>query len=248
MNTSSSLFSETHTIATYQVDSNCRLTIPNVLMLLQEIAWKHVNIHQLGYQDLHRQGLFWVLAKMKLVMHRYPKWTDTLQLNTWSKQPELLTAFRDFEGRDEQGNLYFSATSSWHILSLASGRPQAMTDFAKAFPHLAGEHAIAAPPAKLPAPANPQQTSNGVVHPSDIDMHLHVNNTRYVQWVVDSFGFEFLQHNAIQEMEVNFLSQAKDGDAYNVLTTALSDTEYITAVQGQSNLKDWVRVRIVWAL
>jgi acyl-ACP thioesterase len=237
---------EKYTVPIYQVDFDRKITLPNLFLLLQEAAWKHAHQHGYGYVQLQEKGLFWVLAKIKLMMHRYPAWGDTLRLETWGKEPELLTAFRDFEGFDDAGAAFFSATSAWHILSAAGNRPQPMDDFRKGFPIAADKHAIVEHPAKIPAAKNPQTTAPATVFPGDIDMNLHVNNTRYIQWVLDRFAFGFLQQHDLREIEVNFLQQAKVGDQYTVATGAVSDTEFISSVLREDDHKELARIRTLW--
>jgi acyl-ACP thioesterase len=246
METSQKILVEEYAVPTYHVDFERKITAPNLLLLLQEAAWKHASQHGFGYAQLQEKGLFWVLAKLKLVMHRYPQWTDTLRIETWGKAPELLTAFRDFEGLDRQGGAFFAATSAWHILSIAGNRPQSMEQFKNSFPIVEGRHALEEKPAKIPAAKNPQQTMPAAVLPSDIDMNLHVNNTRYVQWILDRFDFGFLQHHQLKEMEVNFLSQAKMGDRYVIATGRLSNTEFISSAVRDDDHKELVRVRTLW--
>ncbi|GHT75345.1 hypothetical protein FACS189456_7150 [Bacteroidia bacterium] len=37
-------------------------------------------------------------------------------------------------------------------------------------------------------------------------------------WIIDSFGFDFLQHNSINSLEINFLSQTKANTPYTITT------------------------------
>jgi acyl-ACP thioesterase len=241
-----SVLTETHTVATFQVDFDCKITIPGVLMLLQDIAWQHANQHNFGYEHLRKQGLFWVLLRMHIEMLRYPRWTEALRIETWSKQPDTLAAYRDFEGRDADGNKLFAATSSWVILNRETNRPQPLTRFLDAFPHNLVRYAIAEKPAKIPALQNATTVANATVQPSDIDMHLHVNNTRYVQWVIDSFGYDFLQRNALRTLDVNFRSQAKADDPYTIMTSAIDDKTYASSIVHRETEKEWARIKTGW--
>ncbi|MDR2358300.1 MAG: hypothetical protein LBD87_00685 [Prevotellaceae bacterium] len=246
MDVAQKILVEEYIVPTYHVDFDRKITAPNLLLLLQEAAWKHANQHGFGYSHLQEKGFFWVLAKLKLVMYGYPQWRDTLRVETWGKAPELLTAFRDFEGFGEQGNKLFAATSAWHILSISGNRPQSMELFKNAFPIAEGRHAVEEKPAKIPAAKNPRQSLPAAVLPSDIDMNRHVNNTRYVQWILDHFDFEFLQQHLLKEMEINFLSQAKMGDSYVITTGAPSNNEFISSVLRDDDHTELARVRTLW--
>ncbi|MDR1406297.1 MAG: hypothetical protein LBI89_03745 [Prevotellaceae bacterium] len=246
MNASQKILIEEYVVSTYHVDFDRKVTVPSLLLLLQDAAWKHAGQHGFGYSHLQAQGLFWVLAKIRVDIYRYPQWQERVRIETWGKLPELLTAFRDFEGFDREGNKLFAATSAWHILSAAGNRPQSMEDFKNRFPIAEGKHAIEEKPAKVPVAKKTRQTLPAAVLPSDLDMNLHVNNTRYVQWILDRFDFSFLQQRRLKEIEVNFLSQAKMGDSYIISTGLLSGSEFISSALRDEDGKELARVRTLW--
>ena len=240
------IFIEEHKIHTYHVDFEQKITIPSIFLFMQEIAWHHANKYGFGYQHLRDKGMFWVLSKLHLIVHRYPRWNDVLHLETWGKEPEPLTAFRDFEGYDQNKHFLFSATSAWHVLSAANNRLQRTDEFKKNFPVPEGKHAIEAKPKKLAAPENVEKTEALPILPSDIDMNMHVNNTRYVQWAIDAFGFDFVQQNIMCEIEINFLWQAVAGDQYIVTTSQQGDNEYIQSILRSSDNKELARMKTKW--
>ena len=245
MDLSHKIFVEELTIPTYFVDSEQKMTTPSIFLLLQEVAWKHASQYGFGFRDLQAKEVFWVLSKIKLIVHDYPKWGDFLRIETWGKEPELLTAFRDFQGFDKVGHKFFDATSSWHILNTTNNRPQRMDDFREQFPIPEGKHAIEQKPEKLPTHENLHETNLCKVLPSDIDMNLHVNNTKYIQWVLDSFSFDFLEQHILTEIEVNFLSQAKVGGNYFIAYSKISENEYLSSVIND-NKKELAKIRTTW--
>ncbi len=42
---------------------------------------------------------------------------------------------------------------------------------------------------------------------SDLDMNNHVNNTRYVKWILDSIPIEYHNTMKVNEFEINFLNE-----------------------------------------
>jgi len=57
-----------------------------------------------------------------------------------------------------------------------------------------------------------------MVRYSDIDMHHHVNNTIYIEWILDSYPFEMNQTHQIHTFEINFLAESSYGDEISVHT------------------------------
>ncbi|MBN2256145.1 MAG: hypothetical protein JW736_10585, partial [Deltaproteobacteria bacterium] len=46
----------------------------------------------------------------------------------------------------------------------------------------------------------------------DLDMNEHVNNVRYIEWIIDSFPLEFLRNHTLKELEINYLAEALYAD------------------------------------
>ncbi len=240
------VFAAVFPIRTDLVDWERKLSLSGLFLFLQEIAWEHANTWNFGYEQLNEKGQFWVLSKLKVQIDHYPQWNDELQLHTWGKEPEVLTAYRDFIGYNQHGLQVFKATSAWHILSSTTGRPQRV-DVMKAFcPIPEGLHAITEQPDKLPAPAGGIKSAVHAVVLSDIDMNRHVNNTRYIQWILDSFPPDFAMEHQVRDIEVNFLQQARLGDAYYIVTEHRGGGVYLSAAIRESDHKDLVRIETRW--
>jgi acyl-ACP thioesterase len=203
-------------IASYHADFTHQLTPASLFCFLQESAWRHADSKGFGFSHLAVRNEFWVLAKMHVLINRMPNWTEKIRSETWGKQPELLTAFRDFEFFDKDNQSIIRATSSWHILDMQTHRPTTLSYFADDFP-IVDRYAIAEKPQKIqPPPSNSVRSAIYPVLPSDIDMNQHVNNTRYVQWAMDCIPFEFQKQHFLNEISVNFLSEARIGENYYV--------------------------------
>ena len=210
------LHTDYYGITSCHADFTHRLSPASLFGFLQESAWRHANSRGFGLSHLAEENTFWVLAKMHVRIRRLPDWTEQIRAETWSKQPELLTAYRDFEFFDADNQSIILAASSWHILDRDTLRPVALTRFADRFPVVA-RHAIAEKPQKVPLPTS-DAVRSGVqtVQPGDIDVNQHVNNTKYVQWALNCIPFAFQKRHVLGEISVNFLSQSYIGERYFV--------------------------------
>jgi acyl-ACP thioesterase len=210
------LHTDYYDITSYHAGFTQQLTPVSLFCFLQESALRHANSREFGWLHLAERSEFWVLAKMHVRINRMPNWTAKIRLETWGKEPELLTAFRDFELFDADNQSIILATSSWHILNRDTHRPTTLTHFADDFP-IVERHAVEEKPQKIQIPAiDAVKSETYAVLPSDIDMNQHVNNTKYVQWAMDCIPFAFQKQYALREIEVNFLSQARSGENYFV--------------------------------
>ena len=205
-------------ITSYHVDFKQHLSPVSLFCFLQESAVKHAHSKGFGLSHLAERNELWVLAKMHVRIRRMPDWMEKIRSETWGKEPELLTAFRDFEFFDTDNQSIICATSSWHILNRQTHRPTPLSHFADDFPVM-NRHAIEEKPHKIQIPvSNAVRSKVQAILPSDIDMNLHVNNTKYVQWAIDCVPFAFQKQHTISEISVNFLSEARMGEHYYIET------------------------------
>ena len=51
-----------------------------------------------------------------------------------------------------------------------------------------------------------------VIRYDEIDMNMHVNNTRYLDWVTDCFDRQHYEQNALSAFSLEFLSEVHWGD------------------------------------
>jgi acyl-ACP thioesterase len=234
-------------ITSYHVDFKQRLTPVSLLCFLQESAWRHAQSRGFGWHDLALKQEFWILAKVHVFIRRMPEWRETIQLETWGKQPELLTAFRDFELFDANNSTLISATSSWHILDMKEHKPVSMESFLDKFPIVPNKHAIEQKPEKIRLPNLPALKGTSFrVTPSDIDMNQHVNNTRYVQWAMDCIPFEFQQKYVLGELGVNFVSEARIDEECYIETYQEKDNLFLQTVIRKEDNRKLALIKSAW--
>jgi medium-chain acyl-[acyl-carrier-protein] hydrolase len=86
------------------------------------------------------------------------------------------------------------------------------------------------------------------VKPSDLDVNLHVNNVKYVQWVYDSMALKFLKENDPRSVEVNFLAESVDGDKMEIRTAGHRNENNCLhhSVIRQDDSRELCRILICW--
>ncbi len=233
-------------IPSYFVDDRAELTPNALLSLLQEMSNNHASILGAGWHDLRQKGFFWVITRLQLKIKRMPQWTESVLLRSWVRKSDAATSPRDYEMLDAHGNTLIAGSSVWAILDTAEGHPQRMDQFDGGF--LPQERStLDRKPQKINALQLPDTPKNlKEVLPSDIDMNHHVNNAHYIQWAFDSVNESFRQSHQLQELTVNFLSQAKLGDCYSVYSKRVSDTSYQTTLYSPENRQEYCRILTNW--
>jgi acyl-ACP thioesterase len=103
-------------------------------------------------------------------------------------------------------------------------------------------------PEKLPAPVCSKMGKSYTVRYSDIDMHHHVNNTKYIEWILDSYPFEMNQTHQIHTFEINFLTESSYEDEISVHTEPLGDSPpaFLHSVFRKGDGRELCRAKVSW--
>ncbi|MBU0994610.1 MAG: hypothetical protein KJ737_19110 [Proteobacteria bacterium] len=79
------------------IDRYYDLKIGAMIRMLQEAAVLHSEEAGVASYQLHEQGVSWILNRIRLDIHRYPKLGEEIIISTWSRGIKGYKAFRDYE-------------------------------------------------------------------------------------------------------------------------------------------------------
>lgn len=203
------VYTEKFKVNSLAVRPNHRLGLVGLLGMLQDVAQNHAEMHGFGYDQMLKSQTFWVLSRQKLVMDQWPRWRDVIEIKTWARPLDGSRAYRDFEIFLLDKKIGECSTT-WVILDGRTRRPKSpdfsLEGFARTDDKLGFE------PGKVDALDGVEVLKEFEVRNSDLDMNLHVNNTKYAQWISDSIPFERHSDGIVREYEVNFLAETHLGD------------------------------------
>ena len=86
---------------------------------MQEIAEEHVmQVESLGYFELRKRSIAWVLTRLELEMTRYPKIGECVNIHTWPGETKHSVYPRYYEFCDEAGEPLGKAASLWVLMDI----------------------------------------------------------------------------------------------------------------------------------
>ncbi len=244
------IWTDEYLIASYDVNAGAIASPTTLARFFQETAYNHAYHLEFGYEHLKANNQSWILSRLLVKIERYPQWREKIRVMTWPSGVDGLFAFRDFKILAEDGTTISLATSAWLILDSEKHRPL-RPDSLKALDHLIpSDRALERRPSKLNRLANPIKNPLFPVRYSDIDLYNHVNNVKYIQWIIDSFPPAYHSDLLITEFEINFLSEAKLGDNVSVHTENTGKTPggqvFLHAVKRESDDREVILARTIW--
>lgn len=182
-----------------------------ILELMQEAAGAHGELIGFGRSTLIQQGLVWVVSRVEVVMDRYPTIGETVTIETFPMPVRRWFFPRYYIFRDEQGEEIGRAGSLWLLLDWNTRR-MAKPD---AVAHLLPDNSDLKAPLGLPATV--MEISGTSTHDTyrpvytDLDINLHVNNTKYMDICCNALGIETMQQYVLQRFNVNYSQEIRPG-------------------------------------
>jgi acyl-ACP thioesterase len=209
-------------IRTYECGADGLATMPSICNYLQEAASIHAS--ELGFSksdfDHSGENISWVLTRLVVNMEEYPKWGDEVTIETFPRGGRKIAAWRDFEIKDGKGTILGVATSEWMIIDLTARKtvavPQAVLSCIddSVVPVLGTN-----PFSKLRFPNECAEAAfSSRAQKSHIDLNGHVNNVRYIEWMLEPCPY-----SRPKWMEIVFRGEAFAGDEVNVSVSAEND-------------------------
>lgn len=238
------------TTAVDEFDFLERIKPSAIMEYFQDSATLHASEIGVGFEEVKKQNLCWVLNRLSATIDRCPTIGEDLTITTFPHAPGSVDAIRDYYITDADGNSLIRGTSRWCVLDIANKAiRRCSTLFRFDATQYNPEFALPTGNPQLPdikTVAGENNYNSGKVYITDLDRNGHMNNARYADIVVNSCDYDFYATHSIKSFDFNFLSEMKIDDQYNVYVKTVESTSYYEA-RGVQNDKVIFRAKVLWA-
>ncbi|XP_024995269.1 palmitoyl-acyl carrier protein thioesterase, chloroplastic-like [Cynara cardunculus var. scolymus] len=222
-------YRQTVVVRSYEVGTDKTATPQSLLNLLQETALNHVWMSGLlgdGFGATHgmmKNDLIWVVSRMQLQVDQYPIWGEILEIDTWVGASGKNGMRRDWEIRSHATGIVFArATSTWVMMNQKTRRLSKMPDEVRAeiSPWFIKKQAIKEDcPEKIEKLDNNARYVNSGLQPkrSDLDMNKHVNNVKYLGWMLEAIPDECLESYQLSDITLEYRRECGSSDVVQSL-------------------------------
>ena len=234
------MYTKEYLIGSNDVDQFLELKLPSFFKMMQEVATEHVETLGVGINDISFQNLYWVITRVELDIIRMPKYGQRVFLTTYPGDDMRFIFPRYFLLEDESKKPLIKVSSIWMVLRKENRQPALNPFEGRVFPmeHLSDE-------LKLPSKCVGNPTSlieTRKVRYSDIDLNGHLNNTKYIDYIIDIHDSDFYKKNRIKHFLINYDKELLDNDVLNLL----SDHQNPECIKGELNGNTAFMVNIVY--
>ncbi|MEK2688216.1 acyl-[acyl-carrier-protein] thioesterase [Bdellovibrio sp. GT3] len=230
-------WNEVFKISTLSVNPRGFLGLYGLLNLLQETAWQHAERIGFGSDQMARDNMYWVITRQIVEMTVWPRFGETIRIQTWLRPPEGAFVLRGFKVLDSQDKVIGTCTTSFLALEQGSGKILPVESL-RPWSELIGEETLALETEKIAVRGDYLKLANFAVRNSDLDINYHVNNAKYAQWILDAIPYELHKTLKLKSYSVNFLAETKLGDTVDIEQSLTDSSEN---AQGGSSVYRGVR-------
>lgn len=201
-------------------DARLRCSPTALLGAMQEAAIHQSEAVGRGMTWLGERHKVWMIVQTMLRVERLPRWKTRLRVSTWASDVGRLLSRREFLVEDEHGPCARASTLWAYVDTDQRKVTRAPKDLCEAYPVDEGR-AIAG---HFPRPARCGEIDGVDTRPiraSDIDSNGHVNNLRYLAWMLDSLPEDLPDSIHLGWLNIRYQKEALPGGRISARTSRI---------------------------
>lgn len=231
-------FTQKHRVEYYECDFQGHLKISTILALFISVATQHNDTMQVGTNKAKQLGGGWIIIGYDGQFYRSrPVDNELITVGTSLVAYNRFFVIRQFELRNHCHQLIAAFRGCFAFIDLTKRRLMPIpVQIYQPFRLSASKHL---PRLKTPKKATVTaqwQKKDYQVCSFDIDFNHHVSNTRYIDWMLDPLGEEFLCHHCLKRLVVRYGHEIRDGMRVQSLVSP--------AIFADNQLKTYHQVRV----
>ena len=204
------IFRKQFTLYGNDCDCFCRVKPSTILGMMQEAAGEQCAAWHMSWEEMAQKGLFWAITRQTVEVTRLPRAYETITIETWPMPATRVAYPRATVAYDAEGNELFRCIALWILMDLNT---RAMVVPGKSgidFPGCTQGGELPSPKSLTPKDLPDAQTRT--VRFGQLDRNGHMNNTKYLEWVMDLLPGSFHGEHPLKSFTVCYLNEAKEAD------------------------------------
>ena len=232
MNEAIPLYTIRRFITDTDADIARRQKLSSMFGMFQDIAALHAANLGAAVDWLDKKlNLAWILMRVRVEIDKYPVYTQDVTVETWPQEPRALYE-RDYVIRDMDGNALVRASSTWVIMNLSTREIKRDKFLDYCGIEIKKDRSLERGLSRLKSLQKTKPVYAKEVKFSDVDYNVHVNNAKYVDFIMDCFSFEEHRTRDIKAIEVHYINEVGPGEIMKFRRKKINEqTEYLEGVR-----------------
>lgn len=193
------------------MDYKGELKNESILKMLESIAAYHSDSVGYGYRDLSVKKVGWILVDWYVEVMQRPKYQEELTITTWGRKMVHCYTYRDFEMRNEKGEICVRGTSKWTLLDIEKGKLGKLTEEIVNCYEPEEKSIFDEEMDRLKEPET-YTSIDYKIHKNEIDNNGHVHNTYYLNLAYEALPDEVFFKEPLDHIRITYKKEMKYGE------------------------------------
>ena len=223
-------------------DMNGHIKLPDVILLSLQVSG--MQSIELGVSDkaiLEDYNLVWIITEYDIEVVRLPRFAEEITIETEALSYNRLFCYRRFTIYDETGQELIHMMATFVLMDRDSRRvhvvePEIVAPYQSDF----DKKLIRGPKYES---LNESISKDYHVRFYDLDMNGHVNNSKYLDWIFEVMGADFLTQYIPKKINLKYVKEVRPG---GVITSAVERTGLETKHEITSDAATNAQAIITW--
>jgi acyl-ACP thioesterase len=215
-----SFFEQSKLVNAYDVDINNKLKLNTLFNFLQDVASTHADSLKLGFNDLIVNDLGWVLSWAKVRIEKAPGLGDAIKIRTWPKCRYKLFSIREFIVYNNSGKVLYRVSTAWLLINVKTKHITDIKNLPQQIYYQPEQFALNEYPEKIISDKEKEIIFCKKIRYTDLDINQHVNNTQYIELILDCYSTKQHKNNYFKSLTVSFNSESFYDDELKIRLAA----------------------------
>lgn len=210
-------------------DHNDHLLPHAILDLAQDVAGKHADILNIGFNDFMKMNRIWVLVRNRYVMEKYPSLYEKVKVRTWPRLKGRADFDRDTLILNEDDEVICKVQSKWVILDVDKRTIVLPRHFEYPLKEICQDVTFSTPFNKLEDfPIDNLSHYEIQTEYCDLDHNRHINNIQYAKYIMNTLRLG--DDELIHSFEIDYIHELSYGERVDLYWYKEDNTYHIKGV------------------
>lgn len=210
-----------------EIDSTAHFSLISVLNYIQNMSTEYfATMGTDNFTLSTKNNAVWVITKTKVKFLNRPVWKDDVLIRIYSVKVSSVRYNLEISFEDESGELLVIAKQEYCAMDIEKRKVRKIETIN--FPNDLECEEEKYPDEYLKLRDELTQDEfvcSQKVSSQDIDFSKHTNNVVYARFLMNIFSCKELEENEINEFEIHYISESKEGQNLDIYKRQISDKE-----------------------
>ena len=221
-----------------EADFKDELKISSALAYMEEVACSSADELGFGYQYVKPRGYAFMVTNLCCEFISPIALGSFITVKTWPTPPSYVVFGREYQFLNDKDEILLNASSRWCLIDVHSGKLlQSKMIEGQDYSTYNTSKALEVTAWKIPTFSldEGELRFTITIANSEYDHNMHVNNTRYADYLLNCFTVAELAEKRLSRFAISYLKQCKEGEILRFYRKSEGDGNYLTQGFNEKN-------------